>query len=169
MLNHIHMKFLLITKNSNVFEKRFVDTLPKHQPYPFILWKEHNLHSNPSILYCKTNLQCFVNTSMKISRRSSFDIQNFKLVPLSSLSKRRKLFVNVCQLSWTELTHHQELGHFAPNLKVVGPTSSCQGVHQDWYTWSIQLGAHLRRWWMEDNVQKSLWPFWICCDAIWPY
>jgi hypothetical protein len=35
--------------------------------------------------------------------------------------------------------------------------------------WNIQLAAHLKRQWMEDNIENLLWAFWICCDAIWPY
>jgi hypothetical protein len=53
-----------------------------------------------------------------------------------------------------------------PWFKVVGVVQSCQGVHQDWSMWNIQLGAHSKRWWMEDNIQNSLQSFWICCDAI---
>jgi hypothetical protein len=39
--------------------------------------------------------------------------------------------MNVCGLSWTKLTCHQELIPFAINFKVVTPTKSCQGIHQD--------------------------------------
>jgi hypothetical protein len=50
----------------------------------------------------------------------------------------------MCQLSWIESTHHQELIPFALNLKIFGLAQSCQGVHQDYSTWSIQLGVHSR-------------------------
>jgi hypothetical protein len=51
---------------------------------------------------------------MKTSKRGSFDIQNLQSVPLSSLSKRRKFFANVCRLLWTKFTHHQKFIPFAP-------------------------------------------------------
>jgi hypothetical protein len=110
-----------------------------------------------------------MNTSMRTSIRGSFNIQSFQQCPYPFCQKESWLFANVCQLSCTKSTHHQESIPFAPNLKVVGLIQSCQGVHQDWSTWNIQLGAHLRRQWIENNVQNMLWPFWICCDAIWPY
>jgi hypothetical protein len=47
------------------------------------------------------------------------------------LVKKKLVFMNVCGLSWTKLTCHQELIPFAINFKVVTPTKSCQGVHQD--------------------------------------
>jgi hypothetical protein len=75
-----HMKFLPCTKNSKMCLKREMQTpCPNidHITTPLILWKEHNLHSDPSIICCKTNLECFVNISVRTSRRGSFDIQSF--------------------------------------------------------------------------------------------
>ncbi len=77
--------------------------------------------------------------------------------------------MHVCQLPWTKSIHHQEPVPFALNLKIVGPTQSCQNIHKDWPTWSTQLGALSRRWWMENDIQNLLQPFWICCDALWIY
>jgi hypothetical protein len=31
---------------------------------------------------------------------------------------------------------------FTPNIKIVGPSKSYQGVYQDLFTWGIQLGAY---------------------------
>jgi hypothetical protein len=54
--------------------------------------------------------------------RGSFNTQiNLQPMPLSSLL-RRKIFVNVCWLSWTKSTNHQELVLFALHVKVVGPS-----------------------------------------------
>ncbi len=60
-----------------------------HTIAPLNLWKEHNLHSDPSIICYKMNLQCFMNTSMKTLRKGSFDIPSLQLVSRSYLSKRR--------------------------------------------------------------------------------
>ncbi len=89
----LDMKFLPNTKNSRMCLKIEMQTpCPSidHMIAPLILWKEHNFHLDPSIICCKTNLQCFVNTSMKTSIRGSFNIQiNLQPVPLSSLSRRK--------------------------------------------------------------------------------
>jgi hypothetical protein len=39
--------------------------------------------------------------------------------------------MHVCQLPWTKLTHHQQPIPFTLDLKIVGPTQSCQSVHQN--------------------------------------
>jgi hypothetical protein len=80
MLNHVHMKFLPSTKNSRMWLRRKMQTpCPNinHTTVSLILWKEHNLHLNPFTICHKTNLQQFMNTSMKTSKRGSFDIPSF--------------------------------------------------------------------------------------------
>ncbi len=37
--------------------------------------------------------------------------------------------LNVCQLLWVQLTHHQELIFATFGLGIIGSTQSCQGVH----------------------------------------
>jgi hypothetical protein len=61
---------------NDVFEKKNVETLPKHQPYDCIidLKKGAQPHLDPSTICHKTNLQLFVNTSTRILRKGSFDI-----------------------------------------------------------------------------------------------
>ncbi len=93
MLTHVHMKFLPSTKNLRMCLKRKIWTpYPSidHTTTPLILWRECNLHSNPSIICHKMNLQHFVNTSMRTLRRGSFNIQSLQPVP--SLSKRNMVF-----------------------------------------------------------------------------
>jgi hypothetical protein len=89
--------------------------------------------------------------------------------PFIFVKKKLWFFTNVSQLSWSESTHHYESILFALDLKVIGPIKSCQGVYQNWSMWIIQLGVHSKRRWMENDVQNTIWWFWICCDAIWPY
>jgi hypothetical protein len=115
------------------------------------------------------NLRLFVSTLMQPWEGVHLTFQVFSWCLNLICQKERWIFMNVCWLSWTKLTHHQESVPFAPDLGVVEPTPSCQVVHQNYSMWNIQLGAHSRRWWMEDNVQNLLLPFRICCDAIWPY
>jgi hypothetical protein len=79
MLTHVHIKFLPSTKNLNMRLKKEIRTpCPSidHTTAPLILWKECNLHSNTFIICHKMNLQHFINTSMRTSRRGSFDIQS---------------------------------------------------------------------------------------------
>jgi hypothetical protein len=77
--------------------------------------------------------------------------------------------LNVCQLPWVKSTHHQELIFVTFHFRIIGSTRSCQGVHQDWLAWCIQLDVYLKRWQMEDCIPYMLWPFWVCCDALWLY
>jgi hypothetical protein len=77
-------------KNYNdVFEKKNVDILPKHQPYDCTidLKKSAQPHLDPSIICHKMNLQLFVSTSTRISKKGSFNI-------LKSLASALILFVN---------------------------------------------------------------------------
>jgi len=113
-----------------------------HTTAPLNLWKEHNLHSDPSIICYKMNLQCFVNTSMKTLRKGSFDIPSLQLVPRSYSSRKRMALFEFVLITMGLINSPSRN---APDLKVVGPTQSCQGVHQDRSTWNIQLGVHLRR------------------------
>jgi hypothetical protein len=103
-LSHIHMKFLFNTKNSRMCLRREMQApCPNinHMTAPLILWKERNLHLDPSIFCRKTNLQHLVNTSKKTSKKGSFNIQSLQLVPLSFLSKGRVIFlcVDYCRLN----------------------------------------------------------------------
>jgi hypothetical protein len=80
MLNHVHMKFLPNTKNSKMCLKRGMWTFCpniNHMIAPLILWKKCNLHSDPSIICHKTNLECFTSTLMRTLKMGSFDIQSF--------------------------------------------------------------------------------------------
>jgi hypothetical protein len=89
---HVHMKFLPNTKNSNMCLRRKIHTHYQnidHMTSPLVLWKGHNFHLDPSIIYHKINLQRFVYTSMKTWRRGSFDISSLQLVPWSYLSRRK--------------------------------------------------------------------------------
>ncbi len=61
--------------------------------------------------------------------------------------------MHVCRLSWTKSTHHQKSICFALDLRIVGPTQSCQNVHQYWLMWNLQLGAHSKRWWMVNHLE----------------
>jgi hypothetical protein len=112
---------------------------------PLLLRREHiDLHLDLSTTCHKTNLQLFVNTLMKILKMVSFNILNLQLVALFSLL--RKMMVPChCVLIIIELIHHKNLIPSALNLKIVGSITSGQGVHQDWFMWSIQLGAYLKR------------------------
>jgi hypothetical protein len=68
MLNHVCMKFLPNTKNSRMCLRIKMWTNYwniDNTTVPLILWKECNLHSDPSTICHKTNLQRFMNTSMK--------------------------------------------------------------------------------------------------------
>jgi hypothetical protein len=59
MLNHIHMKFLLNTKNLKMCLRREMwtpCTNIDHMIAPLILWKEHNFHLDPFIICRKSNL-----------------------------------------------------------------------------------------------------------------
>jgi hypothetical protein len=67
-----------------------------HTTAPLNLWKKHNLHSDPSIICYKTNLQRFMNTSMKTLRKDSFDIPNLQLVPQSRLFKKNNGSFRMC-------------------------------------------------------------------------
>ncbi len=92
MLSHIHMRLFPNTKNSRMCLRRKMRTpCPSinHTTSPLILRKERKLHSNPSIICHKTNLQLFMNTLMIILRKGSFNIPNLKLVPQFCLSRRR--------------------------------------------------------------------------------
>jgi hypothetical protein len=40
--------------------------------------------------------------------------------PILFIKKKYGFFTNVCELSWTTSTHHQELVPFTLDLKVVG-------------------------------------------------
>ncbi len=51
--------------------------------------------------------------------------------------KENWFFMNVCWLSWTKSTCHQESIPFVLNLKVVTLTKSCQSIHPNWFTWNI--------------------------------
>ncbi len=98
------MKFLFNTKNSRMCLRREMQApCPNinHMTAPLILWKERNLHLDPSIFCRKTNLQHLVNTSKKTSKKGSFNIQSLQLVPLSFLSKGRVIFlcVDYCRLN----------------------------------------------------------------------
>ncbi len=78
MLNHIHIQFFPNTKNLKMCLRREMwtpCTNIDHMIAPLILWKEHNFHLDPSIICHKSNLQCFVNTLMKASRRVHLTIQ----------------------------------------------------------------------------------------------
>jgi hypothetical protein len=103
-----------------------------HSIAPLILWKECNLHSNPSIICHKTNLQHFMNTSMRISKRVHSTFKVFSWCAYLLYKKERWLFANVCWLSWIESTYHKKSVPFAHDLKVIEPTQSCQGLHQDY-------------------------------------
>ncbi len=61
---------------NDVFEKKNVDTLPKHQPYDCTIdfLKKVQPHLDPSTICHKLNLELFVNTSIRISRKGSFGI-----------------------------------------------------------------------------------------------
>ncbi len=59
MLNHVHMKFLPNTKNSRMCLRRKMQThYPNidHTIVPLILWKQNNLHLDPSTICHKTKL-----------------------------------------------------------------------------------------------------------------
>jgi hypothetical protein len=59
MLNHVHMEFLPSTKNSRMFLKiKMKKPCPNidHMTVPLILWKERNLHLDPSTICQKMNL-----------------------------------------------------------------------------------------------------------------
>jgi hypothetical protein len=59
MLNHVHMKFLPNTKNSKMcFKIKMQTPCPSidSMTTPLILWKESNLHLDPSIICHKMNL-----------------------------------------------------------------------------------------------------------------
>jgi hypothetical protein len=72
MLNHIHMKFLLSTKNSRMCLRREMWTpCPNidNTIAPLILWKECNLHLDPSIICCKFIMQHLVNLNENFEKR----------------------------------------------------------------------------------------------------
>ncbi len=79
-------------------KKKNVDTLHKHwhMTTPLILWKEHNIHLDPSIICHKLNLQHFMNTSMKTSRKGSFGNPSFQMMPVSSLSEKKDGSLRMC-------------------------------------------------------------------------
>jgi hypothetical protein len=74
-----------------VFEKKNVETLPKHQPYDCIidLKKGVQPHLDPSTICHKTNLQLFVSTSTRILKKGSFNIPK-SLVSAPILFVKRK-------------------------------------------------------------------------------
>jgi hypothetical protein len=94
-----------------------------HMIAPLFLKKQHNLHLAQSTTYHKTNVQLFMNTSMKTLRKYSFNILSFQLVPWSYYQKEGWIFTNVCQLSWIESTHHKKIVSFTLNLKIVDQIS----------------------------------------------
>lgn len=99
-----------------MFEKKNVNTLPKHRPYDYTIDLEEGaqLPFGPMFTIChKTNLHLFVNISTRISKRGSFDIPNLQLMPLFFwlkkigiykfvvgapifFVKKNWLFINVC-------------------------------------------------------------------------
>jgi hypothetical protein len=119
------MKFTTSTKNLKMCLKRKMWITCPNIDYsiaPLILWKERNLHSNPSIICHKMNLQHFVNTSMIISKRVHSTFKVFSWCAYLLYKKERWLFANVCWLLWIESTHHQKSIPFAHDLKVIEPT-----------------------------------------------
>jgi hypothetical protein len=150
-----YIKSLFNTKTTKMFLKRKMQTNYLnigHMIVQLIWRKVHSPHLDPSIICYETNFQRFENTSTKILKRGSFDIQSLQLVLQSYLLRKKWIFKHVCWLPWTKSIHHQEPIPFALDFRIVGPTQSCQNVHQNWPMWSIQLGAHSRRWQMEDNA-----------------
>jgi len=134
MLNHFVTRFLPNIRNSRTCLK--IRTLTPYQNIiqmiaPLTLKKEHNLHLGRSTTWHKTNLQLFVNTLMKPSEgvHLTFQVSSWCLILVCQ--KERWIFMNVCRLLWMKSTHHQESVPFAPNLRVVEPTLSCQVVHQN--------------------------------------
>jgi hypothetical protein len=53
--------------------------------------------------------------------------------------------LNACQLPRAKSTHHQELIFTTFDFNIIGSTQSCQGVHQDWLAWCIQLDVYLKK------------------------
>jgi hypothetical protein len=98
------------------------------------------------------NLQLFVSTSMKPWKWVHSTFQVFSWCLDHVCQKDEWIFVNVCWLSWTKSIHHRESISFIVNLRIVGPSKSCQNVYQDWFMWSIQLKAYLKRWQMKYNI-----------------
>ncbi len=75
----------------------------------------------------------------EISRKGSFDILSFWLIPQS------RLFVIVGWINYHAIP-------FISNLSFVWLIKSYEGVHADQFACNIQLGVHLRRWGMDDNL-----------------
>jgi hypothetical protein len=126
---------------------------------------------DPSIIWCKMNSWRFENTSTKILRKGSFDTLKFLTSVLILFAKKKNGSLCMC------VDYH---GLNQLTIKNQYPLSLISGLlnqlsHAKVYTkidlhgTYIQLGTHSKRWWMENGVQISLWPFWIHCDAFWPY
>lgn len=83
LLNHLIVKPLPSIRNLRTCLKNRMLTPYRsilHMIAPLILKMEHNLHSDQSTTYHKTNLHLFTSTMMKTLRRGSFDIPSLQLV-----------------------------------------------------------------------------------------
>ncbi len=135
-----------------------------------LIWrKEHSPHLDPSITCRKTNYRHFENTSMKIFKKGSFDTPSFQLMFQSYLlRKRMDLYACVLitmDLSWLTIKN-ATLYLWSQNCwtNLVIPKCTLRLTYMEHTTWCA-----FEKVMNGDNVQKSLRPFWICCDAFWPY
>jgi hypothetical protein len=107
MLNHIHMKFLPNTKNSRMCLKREMWTpCPNidHMTTPLILWKEHNLHLDPSIIreYFNENLK-------KGFIRHSKSLANVPILFVKKKNGSLWMCVNYHELNWFTIKNYYPL------------------------------------------------------------
>jgi hypothetical protein len=139
-LSHAQIKFLPNNNNSRMCLKREMWT-----PCPNINHRLHHWSCGRNTTLIRTHLSFVRRQTYSISwilqwkpwERVHSTFQVFSHCPYPLCQKEWWFFTNVCRSSCTKSTHHKKSIPFAPNLRVVGPTQSCQGVHQNWITWSI--------------------------------
>ncbi len=131
-----------------MFEKNNANTLPKHRPYNCNIDLEEKTQPPFEPIYNLSQdeliaLREYINEIFKkrFIQHSKFLTSAFILFIKKTYGSLR-MCVNYNGLD--RLTIKKSVP-FAPSFKVVGPAKSCQGVHQDWFTWNIQFGVHSKR------------------------
>jgi hypothetical protein len=86
-------------KFKDVFEKKFVNILLKHRPYDCTIDLVERVQPPFKTIYNLLQDELVVlheYTSMRTSKRGSFDIQNLQLAPLSFLVKKKDGYLRIC-------------------------------------------------------------------------
>ncbi len=137
----------------DVFEKRNVDTLPKHWSYDYTIDLVEGVQPpfGPSIICYKKNLQHFVNTLMRTLKKGSFNIQSFQQVPLSSLLRKKIILCKYVLIIMDLINSPSTISYFCLWyqgcwISLIMPRSTPRLIYVEHITWCAFKKVMNGRW-----------------------